>query len=370
MSPSISSIPSTFTGYALLQAGACPERVERDFTAIDAGAVRVRVAGCGLCHTDLGFAFGGVRTRHALPLILGHEISGIVEAAGEGAAHWVGRAVVVPAVIPCGHCADCKDGYAMICKQQIMPGNDVDGGFATHVVVPAHALCAVPGADPDAVIGVGGVTLRHLAVIADAVSTPYQAVTRAEVGAGDLVVVVGLGGVGGYAVKIAALRGARVVGIDIDAARRDAGMTAGCGLTLDPRGMPAKELRAAVTAYAKSVGARVNRWKIFECSGVVAGQEIAFGLLVHGATLMVVGYTPEPSTLRMSNLMAFDARLIGNWGCAPELYPEIVAHVLAGRLELCSSVEIRPLSALPATFAEAQHGHAGRRVVFAPDRCP
>ncbi len=356
-------------GYALLEAGSIPEPVEHPFSVLEPGTVRVRVAGCGLCHTDLGFAFGGVRTRHALPLILGHEISGVVEAAGDGAEALVGRAVVVPAVIPCGVCADCRDGYSMICKRQIMPGNDADGGFATHVVVPANGLCVVPGAgaDPDAVIGAGGLTLRHLAVIADAVSTPYQAVKRAGVESGDLVVVVGLGGVGSYAVQIAALQGARVVGIDVSPERRAAGEAVGCGLTLNPRELNPKELRAAVTAHAKASGARANRWKILECSGVGAGQETAFGLLVHGATLMVVGFTPETSTIRLSNLMAFDARAIGNWGCAPELYSEIVELALAGKLNLVDGVDLRPLSSLPATFAEARHGHSGRRVVFNPD---
>lgn len=356
-------------GYALLNAGSLPQAIERPFTPLDPGMVRVRVAGCGLCHTDLGFVFGGVRTRHPLPLILGHEISGVVEDAGEGVTHLVGQGVVVPAVIPCGQCVDCRDGYSMICKRQIMPGNDADGGFATHVVVPGRGLCLVPGAgaDMDARLGAGGITLRHLSVIADAVSTPYQAVKRADVQAGDLVVVVGLGGVGGYAAQIAALQGAAVVGLDIDPQRRAAAEARGCGLTLDPRSLPTKELRAAISAYTKQVGARLNRWKILECSGVTAGQETAFGLLVHGATLMVVGFTPDTGTFRISNLMAFDARALGNWGCAPELYPDIVRLALDGRLNLLDAVELRPLSTLPASFDEAHHGHAGRRIIFTPD---
>ncbi len=361
-----------FHGYALAGPGVAPVLTERVVPAPGPGQARVRVAGCGLCHTDLGFAYGGVRTRHALPLILGHEISGFVEAAGAGAEDWVGRAVVVPAVIPCDTCADCRDGYPMICKRQVMPGNDADGGFATHVVVPAQGLCVVPGAgsDFDAVIGPNGLTLRHLAVIADAVSTPFQAVRRAEVQAGDLVVVVGLGGVGGYAVQIARLAGAVVVGLDPDAGRRAS--ATGCSLALDPRAMTPKELRAAVTEHARVTGARANRWKILECSGSAAGQETAFGLLVHGATLVVVGFTPTAVSVRLSNVMAFDARILGNWGCAPALYSEIVALALDGRLDLVPNVVIRPLSDLPAAFAAASDGHAhgGPRVVFAPDLAP
>ena len=219
-------------GFALLEAGTIPQPVTRPEAALGENDVRVRVAGCGLCHTDLGFAFGGVRTRHALPLILGHEIAGLVEDAGARHRHLLGKAVVVPAVIPCGTCADCRDGFPMICKKQIMPGNDADGGFATYVTVPGHGLCVVPGAgeDFDAPIGARRLdpehhqaerlTLRHLAVIADAVSTPYQSVQRAEVMPGDLAIVVGLGGVGGYFAQLAQIAGATVVGLDVDPHRR------------------------------------------------------------------------------------------------------------------------------------------------------
>jgi len=72
--------------------------------------VLVAGAGCGVCHTDLGFYFDGVPTRHALPLVLGHEISGRVVASGPGAESWKGRSVIVPAVIPCGACEACLAG--------------------------------------------------------------------------------------------------------------------------------------------------------------------------------------------------------------------------------------------------------------------
>ncbi|HET7040321.1 MAG TPA: alcohol dehydrogenase catalytic domain-containing protein, partial [Gemmatimonadales bacterium] len=159
------------------------------------GEVLVRVAGCGVCHTDIGFWREGVPTRHPLPLTLGHEVAGTVEAAGAPWAHLVGREVVVSAVIPCGNCGLCAGGRGNICRRQKMPGNDIDGGFAEYVVVPGHGVCPVEnrGCHP----------LEHLSVVADAVSTAYQAVVRSGLGAGDLAVVVGAGGVGIYAVQIA-----------------------------------------------------------------------------------------------------------------------------------------------------------------------
>lgn len=95
-----------------------------------AGEVVVEVAGCGVCHTDLGYYYDGVRFNHPAPLALGHEISGRVVAAGAGAEEWQGKAVLIPAVIPCGTCDLCLSGHGTICRQQLMPGNDIQGGFA------------------------------------------------------------------------------------------------------------------------------------------------------------------------------------------------------------------------------------------------
>jgi hypothetical protein len=171
--------------------------LERQELVLDAprpGEVTVQVEGCGVCHTDLGYLYDGVRPNHALPLTLGHEIAGRVIAAGDGAQHWVGQAVVVPAVVPCGECDACRRGKESICLHQKMPGNDIHGGYATHVNVPAHGLCPVN----EKKLAQAGLTLADVAVVADAVTTPYQAVLQAELAAGQLAIVVGLGGVGGY----------------------------------------------------------------------------------------------------------------------------------------------------------------------------
>ncbi|MBW1879631.1 MAG: 6-hydroxycyclohex-1-ene-1-carbonyl-CoA dehydrogenase [Deltaproteobacteria bacterium] len=360
---------TAFTGFALYEQGALPRPIRRSPPPLDDDQVLVRVAGCGICHTDLGFIYRGIRTRHALPLILGHEISGVVEEAGAGFAHLAGTPVVVPAVLPCNQCDDCRAGQTMICTQQIMPGNDADGGFATHVVLPGAGLCPIPGgsADPDASLGdVPGLTLRHMAVVADAVATAYQAVERSGLGPGELVVVMGLGGAGGFAAQIAADRGAVVVGLDVDPDRLAAGDQFGCRNTLSPLGRHPREIRALVRDVAKEFGAPLTRWTIIECSGTAAGQQTAFGLLVPGATLMLVGYTLEKVELRLSNLMAFDARALGNWGCDPALYPAIVDLVLQGRIALVPHSEIRPLNEIGSALEDVHHGRAQRRIVLAP----
>jgi 6-hydroxycyclohex-1-ene-1-carbonyl-CoA dehydrogenase len=333
-----------------------------DATPAAAGEVAVEVAGCGLCHTDLGYYYDGVRTNHPLPLTLGHEIAGRVVAAGPGAEAWLGRAVIVPSVMPCGECAHCRRGKPMICRRQRMPGNDIHGGFATHVVVPARGLCAVD----EARLARAGLELAELAVIADAVTTPYQAATRAGIWPGSLAIVVGVGGVGGYAAQVAKAMGATVVAIDVDDAKLTPIGRIAAALTLNARGLDQKALRAAVQSFAKQNGLPQTEWFIFECSGTAAGQATAFGLLTHGATLSVVGFTMDRVEVRLSNLMAFDARALGNWGCPPELYPGALDLVLDGKVQVKPFVETHPLTKINDIFAAAGRHELSRRAVLIP----
>ncbi|MCL4185475.1 MAG: 6-hydroxycyclohex-1-ene-1-carbonyl-CoA dehydrogenase, partial [Burkholderiaceae bacterium] len=263
------------------------------------GEVAVEVAGCGVCHTDLGYFYDGVRTNHPLPLALGHEISGRVVAAGAGAEKWLGKAVIVPAVLPCGECDLCRRGLGTICRNQKMPGNDVQGGFASHIVVPGRGLCEVD----EARLAKAGLTLAEVSIVADALTTPYQAVRRAGVGPGSLAVVIGAGGVGGYCVQIASASGAKVVAIDVDDAKLEAIAAHGAALTINSRQLDARGIKSAIVDFAKKNGLRSTEWFIFECSGTAPGQLTAFSLLVHGATLSVVGFTMDKVEVRLSNLM-------------------------------------------------------------------
>jgi len=330
------------------------------------GEVLVRVAGCGVCHTDLGFFYDGVPTRHPFPLTLGHEVSGTVVEAGSAARAWIGRQVVVPAVIPCGECPACRSGNGRVCPSQVFPGSDVHGGFATHLAVPARGLCPVPDLG-DHRINPHGIGLAQLAVVADAVSTPYQAIRLAGLGAGDLALFVGAGGVGAFGVQIAAALGARVIAIDVRADRLALVLAHGAELTLAAGELPFKALRDAVREFAERHAIPSYRHKIFETSGSEAGQATAFGLVGHGAHLAIVGYTPRKLELRLSNLMAFDATARGNWGCLPEHYPAIVDLVLEGRVSLGPFVDERPLSEINRVFDELHAGRASRRVILVPE---
>ncbi len=341
---------------------ACGEPLQRHSFAMPAPAaadVVVAVAGCGLCHTDLGFLSGTVKTRQALPLVLGHEISGTVVAAGANFPGLLGRNVVVPAVLPCGDCELCKAGRDNICQHQRMPGNDFNGGFASHLTVPARFLCPLPDDLSD-------FPLAELSVVADAITTPYQSVLRSGLTAGELAIVVGVGGVGLYLVQHARNVGAHVVAVDIDPARLAAAASQGAELTIDSRSLDERELRKAIRAFAQEKGYPDTRWRVFETSGSAAGQRTAYSLLSVAGTLGVVGFTLDKIELRLSNIMAFDADVFGNWGCRPAHYPTVVADVLAGRIELRRNVRRFALADINAVIADAQAHRLDARAVLVP----
>jgi len=353
-------------GWTVSAAGAPMTLVERDEAPAPTEVI-VEVAGCGVCHTDLGFYYDGVPTRRGFPLVLGHEISGTVVEAGTASQVWIGRQVVVPAVTPCGRCDACREGRGAICPEQVFPGSDIDGGFATHVRVPAHGLCKVPALD-DPAVNRAGLALADLAVVADAVSTPYQAIRRSGLGPGDLAVFVGVGGIGGFGVQIAAALGAVVVAIDVDDLRLETMSKYGAALAVRGDLQDAKALKAKVRAFAAERGIPSWHYRIFETSGTPAGQAAAFQLLAKGAYLSIVGYTPKKVDLHLSSVMAFDATIQGNWACLPEHYPAIVELALSGRIAIAPFVDRRPLSSINSTFAEIHANGTPRRVILVPER--
>lgn len=323
----------------------------------------IAIAGCGVCHTDLGFYYDGVRTKHPLPLTLGHEISGRVVSTGNECSEWQDKAVIIPAVIPCGSCDLCARGRGTICRQQKSPGIDMHGGFATHVTVPSAGLCEIDATRLAEI----GMELADASVIADALTTPYQAVVQAEVEAGDLAIVIGVGGVGGYAVQLAASKGATVVAIDVDQSKLDRLSEFGASKVINAREVQGRDVRDSIREFAKQQGLRQTEWKIFECSGTGAGQASAFGLLTYGACLSVVGFTMEKVEIRLSNLMAFHARALGNWGCLPEHYPDALELVLDGRISMLPFIERHPLSEINEVFSGVHAGALTRRAILVPD---
>ncbi len=316
----------------------------------------VEVNACGFCHTDLGYADGSVPTKKGTPIVLGHEATGRVVVAGKDYESLIGSNVLVPAVLPCGECAFCKAGRGNACPNQKMPGNDIDGAFSTHFLVPARPLIK---------IGAGlSSSVSALSVVADAVSTAYQAILRADLAEGDAAIVVGSGGVGSFVVQIANALGARVIALDIMADRLKLIAQYGAEQTINLKDLDPKELRKQVRGFAK--GTPTLKYKIFECSGSDAGQVTAYGLLERGATLLQVGYTPKKVEVRLSNLMAFDATIHGTWGCPPEVYPGVLRLIEEGKVKLEPFIEYGPMSKVNDYLAAMAAHKLEKRMVMDP----
>ena len=331
---------------------------ESTFPELQSDEALVKIAGCGVCHTDLSFWYFGVKTKKELPLTLGHEISGEVI---QGSPEWLGKKVIIPAVLPCGECELCKKGRSNMCQNQLMPGNDFDGGFASHIKVPSRFLCPVP----DKVLE--KYDLNQLSVIADAISTPYQVIKKSELEAGDLAIVVGVGGVGVYAALIAKIMGAKVLAIDIDQEKLEMVKNNGIDAILNVKDLDIKTTKGNVREIAKELGVSRYGWKIFEISGTKAGQELAFNLLTFTSTMSVVGFTMDKPDVRLSNLMAFDAKLIGTWGCKPELYPEVVDLVANDKLKIDQFIEVFPMSKINEVFKNTLEHKYKKRSILVPD---
>jgi len=329
--------------------------------ALKEDEVLVKIKGCGVCHTDLSYFYQGVPTVTKPPLTLGHEISGIIV---EGRADLIGKEVIIPAVMPCNSCPICAKGRENRCLNQKMPGNSLDiyGGYSSHIPVPYRDLCFIENR--------GDFQLETLAVVADAVTTPYQAALRGSLEKGDLVIVIGAaGGVGTYMTQMAKAFGAEcVIGFDIAEEKLQNMKNYGLDYAINPKDKDIKEIKEMFKSICKERGYPSNYgWKIFECTGTKPGQELALEFLSFIGRLVVVGYGPHKIEYMLSKLMAFDAEIVGTWGCPPKHYKNVLNLVLEGKVQVKPFVEIRPMSEIEKVFELAHHGKLTKRVILTPD---
>ena len=313
--------------------------------------VLVHVAACGVCHTDLHYIDHGTPTFKTPPLVLGHEIAGRLATADPTGRLLEGDRVLLPAVLPCGRCEACRSGRENICERGVMFGNNVDGGYAEYVTVPAKDVLSLPDEIP----------LIEGAIIADALTTPYHAVVNlGHVMPGDRVVVIGCGGVGLNVVQFAAALGGRVVAVDRAQGKLDWAARLGAVATLNTADLarPDKALRDLTEGGADVV---------FEVVGNTATQELAVGAARTGGRVVFVGYNPDPMVLNSGRVMFRELTIAGSLGCRPVDYPRVIEMIRQGRIQLTELVTRRfALDDIAAAFDHLRGG-TGVRTVVTPE---
>lgn len=313
---------TTMPAVRFLGAGTRPSLEEVPVPSPGPGEARVRIRACGICGSDVHIVHGV--TPAAVPLTLGHEPSGVVDDPGDSS--WEpGARVSVAAGYGCGACALCEADRENICQRLHIPGITRDGAQATYVVVPARALIPLPDS----------VDFATGAILTDAVATPFHAIRRSGVTAGQTAVVYGLGGLGLHAVTILKqVVGARVIGVDVLPGARERALAFGADAVLDGAGRPAKAVRDLTDG-----GADVT----YEFVGAAAVTDQALKSLRRGGTCAVVGVTPEPLALGLAQalLVAGELRLQGSFGCSRAGLTELVGLVADGTLDLTGTITHR-----------------------------
>ena len=186
------------------QGGGALELVEREMPEPAQGEVRIRVEACGVCHSD-SLTVEGQWPGLSFPRIPGHEIAGIIDAVGTGVVGWsVGQRVGVGWFGGhCGRCEPCRRGWLIDCRNLRIPGISYDGGYADAMVAPADALAAIPDE----------LSAPHAAPLLCARVTTFNALRHSGAMPGDVVAILGIGGLGHLGVQFANKLGFRTVAI-------------------------------------------------------------------------------------------------------------------------------------------------------------
>lgn len=321
--------------------------------------VLVRISRCGVCHSDVHLQDGyfllgpdrklDVTKERTLPFTLGHEIAGTIAAAGPDAADAaIGREVAVFPWIGCGTCPACRHGDENICAAPRHLGITVDGGYATHVLVP-HPRYLIEHAPLPA-----GLAGAFMCSGLTAYSALRRLGERAERGP---VLLVGLGGVGmmGLALARALFSHAPIIA-DIDPAKREAALAAGAAAAYDPAD---KEARRALLKATGGVYAA--------CDFVGSDSSLAFaaGALAKGGKVVVTGLIGGTYTTAIAmfplKAIAIEGTMTGTLAEAREM----MALARGGHVPPVPIVE-RPLAAAQASLDDLRNGRVVGRVVLAP----
>jgi propanol-preferring alcohol dehydrogenase len=306
------------------------------------GQVRVRVEACGVCHTDAVTVEGMMPVD--FPRVPGHEVVGRIDAVGDGVTDWaVGRRVGVGYLGGhCGQCARCRRGDFVNCLDQPLTGMHVDGGYAEALVVRESGLVAIPD-ELDSV---------EAAPLLCAGLTTFNALRNSGARAGDLVAVLGIGGLGHLGVQYARRMGFRVVAIARGAEKEALALELGAHLYIDS---VAQDAAAELT---KLGGARL----ILATASSAPAMSALIPGLAPGGELLVVGADAEPVRVATTDLLFGERSVRGALtGSSADNEDTLAFSVLQ---DVRARIEVVPLAEAPAAYARMMSNQARFRIVL------
>jgi D-arabinose 1-dehydrogenase-like Zn-dependent alcohol dehydrogenase len=318
------------------------EIVERQIPEPGAGSVRIKVQACGICHSD-SFVKEGTFPGIAYPRVPGHEVSGVIDAVGPGVAGWASgqRVGVGWHGGYCGHCDYCRRGEFFACVTGQVTGITFDGGYAEYMIAPASAVARMPAELPPV----------EAAPLMCAGITTFNALRNSGARPGDVVAVLGLGGLGHLAVQYAVRMGFHTVGIARGKDKEPLARQLGASVYIDSQAQdPAAEL-------LKLGGAKVI---LATATSGEAMSAVQGGLAVNG-TLLIVG---AAASMQVSPLWLLSGcRSIKGWYAGTAIDSEDTL-AFSARTGVRSMNETFPLERVAEAYDRMMSGKARFRVVL------
>jgi D-arabinose 1-dehydrogenase-like Zn-dependent alcohol dehydrogenase len=319
------------------------ELIEREVPVPGRDQALVRVQACGICHSDAFVKHGGYPGL-SYPRIPGHEIAGVLESLGEDVKGWEpGQRVGVGWFGGnCGYCEPCRRGELVLCRNLEIPGITLDGGYADYVVVKSSALALIPD-DLDA---------ADAAPLLCAGVTTYNALRHSGASGGDLVAILGIGGLGHLGVQFAAKLGFETVAIARGTSKAELARRLGAHYYIDSTAQdPAAEL-------TKLGGAKV----ILATATSAAAMGAAIGGLAVRGKLVVVGAAMDPMPLYPASLIAGNTSIVGHAsGTSIDSEDTLTFSKLT---DVRPMIETRPLEQAAEAYERMISGDARFRVVL------
>ena len=325
------------------QAGGPLEVVEREVPEPGAGHVRIKIHACGICHSD-SMTKDGLWPGLAYPRVPGHEIAGVIDAVGAGVEDWpVGLRVGVGwHGGHCGKCEHCREGDFVLCKFALIPGISYDGGYADYMVAPIEALARIPDdlSDVDA------------APLLCAGITTFNAIRNSGARAGDVVAILGVGGLGHLGVQFARKMGFRTVAVARGQDKAPLAKQLGAHHYIDTTTENVAEALQALGG-AKLILATVTSGK---------AMSAALGGLGLNGKLVMVGVSEEPVEVPIVQFI-MGRNSVQGWpsGTSADSQATLAFSALSGVKPM---IEEYPLAEAPKAYDRMMSGHARFRVVL------